>query len=78
MNDNEVRIELENEVGHILQEEYGDRTSDRIYIVNQESEIDIPYDMEATDHIVLENETLDAGYILVIKLFNKMLQVQVT
>ena len=61
MQDFEVRTALENETGAILQEEYLDGTADRIYVVNQESEIDIPYGMEATDHIVQENETQDDG-----------------
>ena len=58
MIDNEVKLELENEVGHLVSEEDdGDQTSERFYILNQESEIDIPYNMEATDHIVQENQT---------------------
>ncbi len=61
MQDFEVRTALENETGAILQEEYLDGTADRIYVVNQESEIDKPYGMEATDHIVLENETALGG-----------------
>ena len=62
MIDNEVKLELENEVGHLVSEEDGgDQTSERFYILNQESEIDIPYNMEATDHIVQENETQDDG-----------------
>ena len=62
MIDNEVKLELENEVGHLVSEEDGgNQTSERFYILNQESEIDIPYDMEATDHIVQENETQDDG-----------------
>ena len=62
MIDNEVKLELENEVGHLVSEEDdGDQTSERHYILNQESEIDIPYNMEATDHIVQENKTQDDG-----------------
>ena len=62
MIDNEVKLELENEVGHLVSEEDGgNQTSERFYILNQESDIDIPYDMEATDHIVQENETQDDG-----------------
>ena len=62
MIDNEIKLELENEVGHLVSEEDGgDQTSERFYILNQESEIDIPYNMEATDHIVQENETQDDG-----------------
>ena len=52
-----VRTSLENESGAILNEEYLDNAADRIYIVNQESEPDRPYNMEADDHIVLENGT---------------------
>jgi len=58
----EVRTALENESGAILQEEYIDDSADRIYVVNQESEIDIPYGMEATDHIVLEDLVANTGY----------------
>ena len=61
MLDLEVRTALENETGAILQEEYLDNTADRIYVVNQESEPDRPYGMEATDHIVLENKTAESG-----------------
>ena len=32
----------------------GTQTSERFYILNQESELDLPYDMEATDHIAEE------------------------
>jgi hypothetical protein len=60
MVDREVKIELENEVGHMLSEEDGGtNTSERYYIVNQEHELDIPYNMEATDHITQEDETQD-------------------
>ena len=56
MVDREVKIELENEVGHMLSEEDGgSQVSERDYIVNQEHELDLPYDMEATDHIVQED-----------------------
>ena len=55
MVDREVKIELENEVGHMLgEEDGGTQTSERFYILNQESELDLPYDMEATDHIAEE------------------------
>jgi len=55
MVDREVKIELENEVGHMLGEsDGGTQTSERFYILNQESELDLPYDMEATDHIAEE------------------------
>jgi hypothetical protein len=61
MQDFEVRTALENETGAILQEEYLDGTADRIYVVNQESELDKPYNMDATDHIVLEEKTAEGG-----------------
>ena len=60
MVDREVKIELENEVGHMLSEEDGGtNTSERYYIVNQEHELDIPYNMSETDHITQEEETQD-------------------
>ena len=60
MIDREVKIELENEVGHMLSEEDGGtNTSERYYIVHQEHELDIPYNMEETDHIVQEEKTQD-------------------
>ena len=62
MIEKEVKIELENEVGHLLNEtDGGSETSQIDYIVNQEHEIDIPYGIEDTDHIVLEAETQDDG-----------------
>ena len=45
----------------LSQEDDGTQTSERFYILNQESEPDIPYGMEAEDHIVLEDETQDDG-----------------
>ena len=62
MQDLEVRTALENESGAILQEEYIDDSANRIYVVNQEHEIDRPYGMEATDHIVLEDLVASTGY----------------
>ena len=63
MIDREVKIELENEVGHILTEDSasgeGSQISDKFYIVNQEHELDIPYNMSDTDHIVQEDDTQD-------------------
>jgi hypothetical protein len=50
-----IRVELENEDGGILSEET--TGSNTIYIVNQDSEPDRPYNMEAEDHIVLEDYT---------------------
>ncbi len=61
MVDLQVRTALENETGSVLQESYVDGTADRIYVVNQEHEEDKPYNMEATDHIVLENKTALEG-----------------
>ena len=55
--DTEIKIELENEVGHMLAEtDNGNQVSERDYIVNQEHEPNSPHDMEATDHIVLEED----------------------
>ena len=60
MIDREVKIELENEVGHMLSEEDGGtQTAERYYIVNQEHEPDVPYNMSDTDHIVQEDKTQD-------------------
>ena len=54
--DTEVKIELENEVGHMLAEtDNGNQVSERDYIVNQEHEPNLPYDMEATDHVTMED-----------------------
>ena len=51
MIDREVKIELENEVGHLVTEEdEGNQTAQRHYILNQESELDVPYNMEDDDH----------------------------
>ena len=55
-----IRIALENESGGLLSEE--SVGSNSIYIVNQNSEPDQPYNMEATDHIVLESKTAESGY----------------
>ena len=62
MFDTEVKIELENEVGHLLsQDDEGTQTSERFYILNQESVPEKAFGMEAEDHIVLEDETQDDG-----------------
>ena len=62
MNDTEIRIELENEVGHLLsQEDEGTQTSERFYIINQDSEPERSAGMEIEDHVVLENETHNDG-----------------
>ena len=55
-----IRVALENESGGLLSEE--SVGSNSIYIVNQNSEPDQPYNMEATDHIVLEEKTAESGY----------------
>jgi hypothetical protein len=55
-------VNEDNEVGNILSEESGDgQTSNVVYIVNEEHQADIPYNMELTDHIVQENETQNDG-----------------
>ena len=62
MNDTDIRIELENEVGHLLsQEDEGTQTSERFYIINQDSEPERSAGMEIEDHVVLENETHNDG-----------------
>ena len=54
-------IQLEDDSGQLLSE--ADADGNRSYILMQDSGVDIPYDMEATDHIVLESETTVAdGY----------------
>ena len=55
-----IRVALENESGGLLSEE--SVGSNSIYIVNQNSEPDQPYNMKATDHIVLEEKTAESGY----------------
>ena len=50
----------DNDTGFILSEEDGGtNTSERYYIVNQEHELDVPYNMENAEHIVQEDETQD-------------------
>ena len=56
MVDLRIRIALENESGGLLSEE--SVGSNSIYIVNQQSEPDKPYNMEATDHLVLEEKAV--------------------
>ena len=56
-----IRVALENETGGILSE--ASSGSNSIYIVNQDSEPDRPYNMEATDHIVLEERAAREGSI---------------
>ena len=59
--ENEIRFELENEVGHLLAEDDDNQVSDTFFILNQESQANTPYNMEDEDHIVLEDFTQDDG-----------------
>ena len=61
MIENEIRFELENEVGHLLSEEDDNEVSETFFILNQESSPDTPYFMEDNDHVILEDETQDDG-----------------
>ena len=54
-------IQLEDDSGQLLSE--ADADGDRSYILMQDSGVNIPYNMEATDHIVLENETTVADSV---------------
>jgi len=58
-----IRFELENEVGHLLAEDDDNQVSDTFFILNQDSSPNTPYELEATDHITLENETASDGYV---------------
>ena len=61
--DTEVRVELENETGHMLTE-LGGEDGARAYILDQTSEPDRPINLEADDRIGLESKTTDAdGYV---------------
>ena len=61
--DTEVRIELENETGHMLTE-LGGEDNAIAYILNQTSEPNTPINLEADDRIGLESKTTDAdGYV---------------
>ena len=62
MVDTQIRTSLENEIGSILQEEYIDNSADRVYVVHQEHFPNQPYEMDADDHIRLENETAKTLY----------------
>ena len=57
----EIRFELENEVGHLVSEEDDNEVSDTFFILNQDSQPNVPYNMEDNDHVVLEDETQDDG-----------------
>ncbi len=58
-----IRFELENEVGHLLAEDDDNQVSDTFFILNQDSTPNTPSNLEATDHIVLENEVAGRGKI---------------
>ena len=59
--ENEIRFELENEVGHLLSEEDDSQVSDTFFILNQDSQPNVPYNMEDDDHIALEEFTQNDG-----------------
>ena len=59
--ENEIKFELENEVGHLLNEEDDSQVSDTFFILNQDSQPNVPYFMEDDDHIVLEEFTQNDG-----------------
>ena len=50
-------IQLEDDSGQLLSESDESTSATRSYILLQDSAVDLPYDMEATDHIVLEDAT---------------------
>ena len=62
--ENEIKFELENEVGHLLSEEDDNQVSDTFFILNQESQPNTNYNMEDNDHIVLEEFTQNDGLYL--------------
>jgi len=59
--DNEIKFELENEVGHLLAEDDDNQVSDTFFILNQDSSPNTNYNMEAEDHIVLEEFNQNDG-----------------
>ena len=61
--ENEIRFELENEVGHLLAEDDDNQVSDTFFILNQESELNVPYDIEEDEHIILEDSVSRIGTI---------------
>jgi len=63
MVENEIKFELENEVGHLLSEEDDNQVSDTFFILNQESNLDVPYSIEDDEHIILEDVVSREGYI---------------
>tara|TARA_Y100001937_G_scaffold15440_1_gene21140 strand:- start:8668 stop:11679 length:3012 start_codon:yes stop_codon:yes gene_type:complete len=52
-------IQLEDDSGQLLSEADEGNTATRSYILLQDSGVDIPYNFEADDHIVLEDKTID-------------------
>ena len=62
--ENEIRFELENEVGHLLVEDDDNEVSDTFFILNQDSQPNVPYDLEDTDHIVLEEFVANDGLFI--------------
>ena len=63
MVENEIKFELENEVGHLLSEEDDNQVSDTFFILNQESNLDVPYSIEDDEHIILEDVVSREGFI---------------
>ena len=61
--DTEIRFELENEVGHLLSEEDDNQVSDTFFILNQNSSTNIPSNLEDDEHIVLEDNVANEGYL---------------
>ena len=62
--ENEIRFELENEVGHLLAEDDDNEVSDTFFILNQDSQPNVPYNLEDTDHIVLEEFVANDGLFI--------------
>ena len=62
--ENEIRFELENEVGHLLAEDDDSEVSDTFFILNQDSQPNTNYNMEDTDHIVLEEFVANDGLFI--------------
>ena len=61
--ENEIRFELENEVGHLLAEDDDNQVSDTFFILNQDSQLNVPYDIEEDEHIILEDSVSRIGTI---------------
>jgi len=61
--ENEIRFELENEVGHLLAEDDDNQVSDTFFILNQESQLNVPYNIEEDEHIILEDSLSRIGTI---------------